>query len=137
MNYVKLTAKIKALYEAIVPTLTDGSLSELRVDKSGNLKVATGPCDSKVGITASAQLLAGPGTLYGFVIVSHTAGATVRFSDALTATTPYVSAAMTTVAGHIAGDYIPVGGPNGMKMLTGCYVTITGTIALIPIVKLD
>jgi len=137
MNFVKMTARIKALYDAIVPTLTDGSLSDLRVDKSGNLKVATGPCDSKVAVSASAQLLSGPGTLFGFVIVSHTAGATVRFSDALTATTPYVAPAMTTVAGHMAGNYIPVGGTNGMKMLTGCYVTITGTILLIPIVKLD
>lgn len=93
------------------------------------------PNDSKVGITASAQVLSGPGILYGFSIVSHTAGATVRFSDALTATTPYVSSALTTVASHIAGDAILFG--NGIKMVTGCYVTIVGTIEIIPLVKLD
>lgn len=95
------------------------------------------PADSKVGITASAQVLSGPGVLYGFTIVSHTAGATVRFSDALTATTPYVSSAWTSVAGHLAGINVLLGGINGMQMATGCYVTITGTIELIPLVKLD
>lgn len=95
------------------------------------------PADSKIGITASAQVLSGPGVLYGFTIVSHTAGATVRFSDALTATTPYVSSAWTSVAGHLAGTNILIGGVNGIQMATGCYVTITGTIELIPLVRLD
>lgn len=92
--------------------------------------------DSKIGITASAQLLAGPGKLKGFWIVSHTAGATVRFSDALTATTPYVSSAFTTVAGNLAGSYIMIA-QHGLQMATGCYCTITGTIELVPDVKLD
>lgn len=95
------------------------------------------PADSKVAISASAQVLSGPGVLYGFTIVSHTAGATVRFSDALTATTPYVSSAWTSVAGHLAGINVLIGGINGMQMATGCYVTITGTIELIPLAKLD
>lgn len=95
------------------------------------------PADSKVAITASAQVLSGPGVLYGFMIVSHTAGATVRPSDALTATTPYVSNAVTTVAAHKAGDVILFGGINGIQMATGCYFTISGTIELIPLVKLD
>jgi len=94
------------------------------------------PADSKIAISASAQVLSGPGVLYGFTIVSHTAGATVRFSDALTATTPYVSSAMTTVAGHIAGNTI-LFGTNGIQMATGCYCTISGTIELIPLAKLD
>ena len=95
-------------------------------------------CDSKVGITASAQLMSGPGVLYGFIIVSHTAGATVRFSDALTATTPYVSSAITTVTDHKAGDFIPVGPEGvGMLMAIGSYVTITGTCEIIPVVRQD
>lgn len=96
------------------------------------------PNNSAVGITASAQVLSGPGVVYGFTIVSHTAGATIRFSDALTATTPYVSSAFTTVAGHLAGTFIPIGSPSfGMQMVTGAYVTITGTCEIIPAVRLN
>lgn len=94
------------------------------------------PGDSKIGITASAQLLSGPGKLKGFWIVSHTAGATVRFADAPTATTPYVSSAWTSAAGHLAGDYIMMS-QNGMQMATACYCIITGTIEILPDVKLD
>lgn len=92
------------------------------------------PSDSNVAITASAQVLSGPGVLYGFTIVSHTAGATIRVSDALTATTPYLGSAITTVAGHLAGTKIDLG-PK--QMATGCYFTITGTCEIIPHVKLD
>lgn len=94
------------------------------------------PSDSRVAISASAQVLSGPGKLKGFWIISHTAGATVRFSDALTATTPYVSSAMTTVAGHLAGTYIMIS-QNGLQMATGCYCTISGTIEILPDAKLD
>lgn len=92
--------------------------------------------DTNVAITANAQVLSGPGKLKGFWIVSHTAGATLRFSDALTATTPYVSSAWTSEASHIAGDYITIS-QNGKQMATGCYITITGTIEILPDVKLD
>lgn len=94
------------------------------------------PSDSRIAISASAQILSGPGKLKGFWIISHTAGATVRFSDALTATTPYVSSAMTTVAGHLAGTYITIS-QQGLQMATGCYCTITGTIEILPDAKLD
>jgi len=142
----------KGIYRASAPTITNGAEEQIQLDINGNVKetLATGlnktndsvtdhvaPADSKVAITASAQVLSGPGVLYGFTIVSHTAGATVRFSDALTATTPYVSSTMTTVAGHIAGNTIYLGGVNGMQMATGCYCTISGTIELIPLAKLD
>lgn len=145
-------AGVAAVYKVTAPTLQDGDEISNLVDESGNAKqtLATAldrvndsvtdhvaPADSKIGITASAQVLSGPGVLYGFTIVSHTAGATVRFSDALTATTPYVSSAWTSVAGHLAGINVLLGGINGMQMATGCYVTITGTIELIPLVKLD
>jgi hypothetical protein len=94
------------------------------------------PSDSRVSISANAQVLSGPGKLKGFWIISHTAGATVRFSDALTATTPYVSPAWTSVAGHLAGTYIMIS-QNGMQMATGCYCTITGTIEILVDAKLD
>lgn len=138
-------------YNAAPETRADGEESGFEFDSQGgvinNPKALSkvndsvtdhvAPADSKIGITASAQVLSGPGVLYGFTIVSHTAGATVRFSDALTATTPYVSSAWTSVAGHLAGTNILIGGINGIQMATGCYVTITGTIELIPLVKLD
>lgn len=136
-------------YKVTPDTLSDGDRGEMQMDAQGNTKVADygradavndaitsyeKASDSKVGITASAQLLAGPGQLFGFWIVSHTAGATIRFSDALTATTPYVSSALTTTASHIAGQYIQLS-QNGINMVTGCYVTITGTIELVPDVR--
>lgn len=94
------------------------------------------PSDSRVAISANAQILSGPGKLKGFWIISHTAGATVRFSDALTATTPYVGSAMTTAAGHLAGTYIMIS-QDGMRMATGCYCTITGTCEILVDAKLD
>ena len=94
------------------------------------------PSDSRIAITASAQILSGPGKLKGFWIISHTATATVRFSDALTATTPYVGSAMATEAGHLKGTYITIA-KDGMKMATGCYCTITGTIEILVDAKLD
>lgn len=96
----------------------------------------TAPSDSRIAITASAQILSGPGKLKGFWIISHTATATVRFSDALTATTPYVGSAMATEAGHLKGTYITIA-KDGMKMATGCYCTITGTIEILVDAKLD
>lgn len=137
--------QIKGVYNATAPTVRDRQNEDIQLDVNGNLKqtLATAldktndsitahiaPSDSRVAITASAQILSGPGKLKGFWIVSHTAGATVRFSDALTATTPYVSSAWTSAAGHLAGQYIQIS-QNGMKMATGCYVTITGTIEIL------
>lgn len=143
--------QIKGVYNATAPTVRDRQNEDIQLDVNGNLKqtLATAlnktddavtahiaPSDSRVAITASAQILSGPGKLKGFWIVSHTAGATVRFSDALTATTPYVSSAWTSAAGHLAGTYIMIS-QNGMQMATGCYVTITGTIEIIVDAKLD
>lgn len=106
-------------------------VSPLRLDKvNDDVTAHLAPADSRVAITASAQILAAPGKLRGFWIVSHTAGATVRFSDALTATTPYVSSAWTSEAAHKKGEYIMLS-QNGMRMTTGCYVTITGTIEIL------
>ena len=93
-------------------------------ESNADLFVVGKPADAgTIGRTASALIVDGPCVLKGFTIVSHTAGATVRFSDAITATTPYVSSAMTTVAGHLAGTYIRLGN-DGIDMVTGCYVTI-------------
>lgn len=147
-------SQIKGVYHATAPTVRDGQNEDIQLDVNGNTKqtLATGlnkvndsvtsndsPCDSAVSKVASFQALSGPGILYGFKIVSFTDGATIRFSDALTATTPYVSSAQTISAalGYSADEVILIGGPKGMLMATGCYVTITGTIEIIPLVKLD
>lgn len=143
--------QIKGVYNATAPTVRDRQNEDIQLDVNGNLKqtLATAldktndavtahiaPSDSRIAITASAQILSGPGKLKGFWIVSHTAGATVRFSDALTATTPYVSSAWTSAAGHLAGTYIMIS-QNGMQMATGCYCTISGTIEILVDAKLD
>lgn len=108
-----------------------------RLDKVNDAqKSHIAPSDSRVAITASAQILSGPGKLKGFWIISHTATATVRFSDALTATTPYVGSAMATEAGHLKGTYITIA-KDGMNMATGCYCTITGTIEILVDAELD
>lgn len=141
---------ITGQYRTTPPVLSNGELENLQVDVSGNLKEVTmslldqrdkvttipKPSDSRIAITASAQVLSGPGKLKGFWIVSHTAGATVRFSDALTATTPYVSSAWTSVAGHLAGTYIMIA-QDGIDMVTGCYCTISGTIEIVPDAELN
>lgn len=141
---------ITGQYRTTPPVLSNGELENLQVDVSGNLKEVTmslldqrdkittipKPSDSRSPISANAQVLSGPGKLKGFWIVSHTAGATVRFSDALTATTPYVSSAWTSVAGHLAGDYIMIA-QDGMDMVTGCYCTITGSIEIVPDAELN
>lgn len=138
-------------YQATPETRVEGKPYPTLTDINGNIKQTLGtalsktvdsvtahvaPSDSRVAITASAQILSGPGKLKGFWIISHTAGATVRFSDALTATTPYVGSAMTTAAGHLAGMYIMIS-QNGIQMATGCYCTITGTIEILVDAKLD
>ena len=106
------------------------------LDQRDKITTIPKPSDSRIAITASAQVLSGPGKLKGFWIVSHTAGATVRFSDALTATTPYVSSAWTSVAGHLAGTYIMIA-QDGIDMVTGCYCTISGTIEIVPDAELN
>ena len=76
-----------------------------------------------VVVTASGLVLNGPGRIVGYHINSHTAGATVRFSDAKTATTPYLGAAFATAAGTL-----PQFQQFPAVLNNGCYVTITGTI---------
>lgn len=69
-------------------------------------------------LTASGQVLSAPGQIIGFY-VNSTGGGTIRFSNALTATTPYMGAAITPAVGY---HRFPA------DMSIGGYVTITGTI---------
>ena len=139
------------VYRATPLARTDGSVRrDVPVDAAGNqlfnlaaylnksdlVTAHAAPGDSRVAITASAQIGAAPGILKGFWIISHTAGATIRFSDALTSTTPYVGSAFTTVAGTVNGTYIQIA-QDGLQMATGCYCTITGTCEILLDFKTD
>lgn len=71
-----------------------------------------------VNLTASGQILSVPGQITGFY-VNSTGGGTVRISDALTATTPYLGGLITPAVGYH---------PFPAELETGGYVTIVGTI---------
>jgi hypothetical protein len=100
-------------------------------DVNGNIKVTLGTALGKdldsieafpangtpVNLTASGQILAGPGKILGFYVNSTDAG-TLRISDALTAATPYLGVAATPAIGW--HEY-------PAKLGTGGYVTIAGT----------
>ena len=77
-----------------------------------------------VNLTASGQILAVPGQVIGYVVNSFTTGATIRISNALTATTPDLGAAITIATGFEVGNLkqFPA------NLTTGGYVTISGTI---------
>lgn len=72
-------------------------------------------------ISASAQVKAGVGKVYGFIINSHTSG-TLKLWDALTATTPILMNTYTFAAGSGVVDF---GEP--INFVTGLYATIGGT----------
>jgi hypothetical protein len=71
-----------------------------------------------VALTASGQILAAPGQIVGFHVNSTSSG-TIRFSDALTATTPYLGGAITPAVGYHAF-------PSALA--TGGYATIANTL---------
>ena len=74
-------------------------------------------------ITSSTLIKTGKGTIQGIIINSHING-TVRFSDAITATTPYMNGTITFNSGE---HFIPM---FGATFLTGLYASIGGTANL-------
>jgi S-formylglutathione hydrolase FrmB len=80
--------------------------------------VASNKKATAVNLTANGQILAGPGQLLGYYVNSTSSG-TVRISNALTATTPYLGEATTPAVGW---HNFPCG------LSTGGYVTIGSTI---------
>lgn len=72
-------------------------------------------------ISSSAQLAAGPGTLYGIIVNSHSSG-TVKLWDALTATGTVVMNTFTFASGSQVYMF-----PVGVSFYTGLYATIGGT----------
>jgi len=112
----------------------DGSINSTSADKdaNGNLPVTLGtglnPTDDEVtakpkgatpvNLSASGQILAAPGQIVGFYVNSTSSG-TIRFSDALTAASPYLGAAITPAVGYHA---FPA------NLATGGYATIGATL---------
>ena len=72
-----------------------------------------------LNLTASQLAKTGPGTLVGMYVNSTSAG-TIKFWDALTATTPVINNTITPAVGyHHLGE---------VSFSTGLYVTIGGTL---------
>ena len=74
-------------------------------------------------ISASAQIKAGQGKLFGFVVNSAAATATIKFWDALTATAPVLLNTVTYTTAVQEGTKECII-PNGIEFLTGLYCTI-------------
>lgn len=128
-----LTSSVSGgVYNATPPTLTDGQRGDSQLDANGNTLVSQGTglnavddevtakpkAPTPVNLTASGQILSVPGQIVGFYVNSTSSG-TIRFSDALTATTPYLGAAITPAVGYH---------PFPSKLTTGGYATIANTL---------
>lgn len=138
---------IQTQYHSTAPTLANNQTNPLEEDVNGNLKVTQATLlfdeDAANGIskveqrtnytngTASAQILAGSGRLFGFFVNSHTNG-TLKFWDALTATTPVIFNTITFAAGP---NFVVF--PAAIVCTVGLYVTVGGTIDYTILTKLD
>jgi len=71
--------------------------------------------------TASVQVKAGVGVVWGFIINSHTSG-TLKLWDALTAVAPILMNTYTFPAGSSVVIF-----PQGSNFYTGLFATIGGT----------
>lgn len=76
--------------------------------------------NKSVNLTASGLVKTGQGTLVGVVVNSHSSG-TLKFWNALTATTPVLFDTITLAAGE---RWVPL---FDTAFTTGCYLTIGGT----------
>lgn len=81
---------------------------------------ATTPQGKYKNLSASAIIATGPGVLVGVVVNSHSSG-TLKFSDAVSDTTPLIFNTITLAAGE---RWVPL---FGAKFTVGCYLTIGGT----------
>jgi len=72
-------------------------------------------------LSASAQIKAGAGTLYGVIVNSHTSG-TLKLWDSLTAANTVIANTYTFPAG-----YQTIMFPQGISFYTGLFATIGGT----------
>jgi hypothetical protein len=72
-------------------------------------------------LSASAQIQAGSGTLYGIIVNSHTSG-TIKLWDSLTAANSIVMNTFTFATGSQVYMF-----PMGISYYTGLYATLGGT----------
>lgn len=72
-------------------------------------------------LSASAQIKAGSGTLYGIIVNSHTSG-TLKLWDSLTASGTVITNTYTFATGSQVITF-----PQGVSYYTGLFATIGGT----------
>lgn len=72
-------------------------------------------------LSASAQILAGAGTLYGIIVNSHTSG-TIKLWDSLTAANTVIMNTFSFATGSQVYMF-----PMGISFYTGLYATLGGT----------
>ncbi len=139
--------KIGGVYNLTKPTLDDGDRGDVQLNDRGALLTSLydlifgedalqGVLKTEVrmnytNFTASSQILAGPGRVFGIIINSHSSG-TLKLWDALTATGNVVMNTYTFTAGS---GYINF--PGGIILGTGLFATIGGTVDLTILTKLD
>jgi hypothetical protein len=83
-------------------------------------------------LTVSAQVKDGMGQLFGFVVNSADAGATIKIWDSNNSTGTVMFDTMTFNNAAHDGPRV-VAFPAAVKFFTGCYFTISGTISVTPI----
>lgn len=77
-------------------------------------------------VTSSTLVKTGTGVIDGIIVNSHTSG-TIRLSDAVSATTPYMGGTITLATSGTYDRWIPF---FGAKFTTGLYITCGGTVDL-------
>lgn len=80
-----------------------------------------------LNITASTQLRAGGGNVYGFIVNSHTSG-TLKFWDSLTATGTVIMNTYTFPTGSSVQLF-----PAPVQFTVGLFATVGGTVDITPI----
>ena len=126
------------VYNATPITLEDQEGSALAVDINSTLKTTLSAQlagedlvkdimkveeqASYLNGTTSQLTATGSGVFFGFVVNSHTSG-TLKFWDALTATTPVLLNTITLAAGPAIYTL-----PAAIRFSAGLYVTVGGTI---------
>ncbi|MDD5726286.1 MAG: hypothetical protein PHC53_02640 [Patescibacteria group bacterium] len=128
-----------AFYNATPTTRTDGQGGPLEADANGNLNINSStklagedltndvmkvePQASYVNISASALVKTGAGRLFGFIVNSCAAGATIKIWDNTSGATTVLLNTMTFTTAVAEGPKV-VALPAAAKFGVGCYVTI-------------
>lgn len=131
-------------YLANPQSISAGASHGLQGDVVGNLKVTLATKvdavndkvttraegNANLSISASTLLRTGTSILKGYIIASHTAGATIKFWDSAAASGTVLMDTFTTTATTSVGVFLPLG---DLLAGTGIYCSITGTIVMTPV----